>query len=108
MALGLVLIFAALLQWVYRALPRRYGAHLVFSLYAHRFLLLIFIIEAKLPVALATAFSSWSIVWYPLALKRVYGGTWGATIGRGALLAILFSLIFLVLGMLVTTVLLSI
>jgi hypothetical protein len=108
LAIGLVPIYAVLLQWVYRTRHWRYGAHLVFSLYAHSFLLLIFVIESKLPLALATIFSSWSIVYYPLALKRVYGGTWSETIGRGALLAILYCLTFLMLGVLATTLLLSI
>jgi hypothetical protein len=108
MALGLVPIFAALLQWMYRNRHCRYGAHLVFSLYAHSFVLLIFVIEAKLPLALATILSVWSIVYYGLALKRVYGGTWSETIGRGTILAILYSLTFLVLGVLVTAVVLSI
>ena len=54
LALGLVPVYAALLQWVYRPRHRRYGAHLVFGLYTHSFLLLIVVIEAKLPPALAT------------------------------------------------------
>jgi hypothetical protein len=87
---------------------RRYGAHLVFGLYAHSFLLLIFVIEAKLPLALATIFSMWAIVYYAFALKRVYGGTWIGTIGRGALLATLYCLTIFVLGVLVTAVVLSI
>jgi hypothetical protein len=37
LVLCLVPIYAALLQWVYRARHRRYGAHLVFSLYLHSF-----------------------------------------------------------------------
>jgi len=85
LALGLVPIYAALLQWVYRARHRRYGAHLVFGLYLHSFLLLIFTIEAKLPLALATMLSVWPLIYYALALKRVYGGTWGARPLGGAL-----------------------
>jgi hypothetical protein len=85
LALGLVPIYAALLQWVYRARHRRYGARLVFGLYLHSFLLLIFTIEAKLPLALATMLSVWPLIYYALALKRVYGGTWGARPLGGAL-----------------------
>jgi hypothetical protein len=99
--------YAALLQWLYRSRHRRYAAHLVFGLYAHSFLLLIFVIEAKLPLALATMLSMWAIVYYVLSLKRVYGGTWSETIGRGARLTILYVLPFLAIGLLVTVALLS-
>jgi hypothetical protein len=107
LVLGLVPIYAALLQWVYRARRRRYGAHLVFGLYVHSFFLLMFVIEAKLPLVLATMLSIWAIVYYVLALKRVYGGTWAETIGRGALLTILYFLSVLAVGLPVTAVLLS-
>jgi len=107
LALGLVPIYAVLLQWVYRARHRRYGAHLVFGLYAHSFFLLIFVIEAKLPLVLETMLSIWAMVYYALALKRVYGGTWTETIGRGSLLTILYFLTVLAIGLPVTVVLLS-
>jgi hypothetical protein len=105
--LGLVPIYAALLHWVYRSRSRRYAAHLVFALYAHSFSLLVFVLQAKLPLALATILSMWTIVYYPLALKRVYGGTWSETIGRGALLTVLYLLAVLAVGLLVAVVLLS-
>ena len=37
LALGLVPLYALLLQWVYRSRRHRYGVHLVFGLYAHSF-----------------------------------------------------------------------
>lgn len=107
LTLGLVPVYSALLQWVYRNRRRRYGVHLVFGLYVHSFLLLIFIIEAKLPLALATLLSTWAVVYYVLALKRMYGGTWGEALGRGSLLAILYFLTSLAIGFLVTAILLS-
>ena len=107
LTLGLVPLYAVLLQWVYRSRHRRYGAHLVFGLYAHSFLLLIFVIEAKLPLALATMLSMWAIVYYALSLKRVYGGTWNEAIGRGTLLTILYFLASLAIGLLVTVLVLS-
>jgi hypothetical protein len=108
LVLGLVPIYAALLQWVYHARRRRYGEHLVFSFYVHSFFLLIFVIEAKLPLVLATVLSMWSVVYFALALKRVYGGTWSETIGRGALVSVLYFLTIVVLGWLATAVLLSV
>jgi Protein of unknown function (DUF3667) len=107
LALGLVPICAALLQWVYRARHRRYGAHLVFGLYTHSFFLLIFVIEAKLPLALATILSMWAIAYYLLSRKRVYGGTWTGTIGRSVLLTIFYALTVLAIGLPVSAALLS-
>ena len=107
LALGLVPIYAALLQWVYRARHRRYGANLIFGLYIHSFFLLIFVIEAKLPWALATVLSIWAIVYYLLSLKRVYGGTWAETVVRSVLLTILYGLAVLAIGLPVTAALLS-
>lgn len=107
LTLALVPLYAVLLQWVYRSRRRRYGAHLVFGFYAHSFLLLIFVIEAKLPLALATILSMWAIVYYALSLKRVYGGTWSETIGRGALLTALYFLASFSTGLLATILILS-
>jgi len=107
-ALALVPIYAALLHWIFRARDRRYGADLVFALYVHSFFLLIFVIEAKLPLVVGTMLSSWAIVYYALALKRVYAGTWGQTIGRGVVLTLLYSLTILAIGFLVTAAMLSI
>lgn len=108
LALGLVPIYAALLRWVYHARHLRYGAHLIFSLYVHSFFLLAFVIEAKLPLLLATTLSIWAIVYYAQALKRVYGGTWTETIVRGALITILYFMAVLAIGLPVTAMLLSV
>ena len=55
---------------------------------------------------LSTIFTIWALIYYALAFKRMYGGTWSETIARGALLAAMYILTFLVLGLLVTAVLL--
>lgn len=106
--LGLVPVYAMLLHCVYWVRHRRYAAHLVFALYAHSFSLLLFVIEAKLPLTIATMLSIWAIIYYPVALKRVYGGTWAETIGRSALLTMLYVLAVLAIGLLVAVVLLSV
>jgi hypothetical protein len=108
LTLALVPLYAVLLQWVYRSRQLRYAAHLVFGLYGHSFLLLICIIEARLPLALATLLSVWALVYYVLSLKRVYGGTWWETLGRGALLATMCFVVFVGVGLLATVVLLSV
>ena len=106
-ALFLVPVYALLLRLVYRGRHRRYGADLTFALYLHCFFLLIFIIEAKLPLVLATLVSLWAIAYYALAMKRVYFGTWLQTIWRGSLLTTLYFLMALAIGLLVTAAMLS-
>lgn len=108
LVLGLVPIYAMLLHGVYRTRRRQYAAHLVFALYAHSFSLLLFLIEAKLPLVLATLLSIWAVIYYPLALKRAYGGTWIETIGRTGLLTMLYLLAVLAIGLLVAVLLLSV
>lgn len=49
----------------------------------------------------------WAIIYYALSLKRVYGGTWTETMGRGILLTILYALSILAIGLPVTAALLS-
>jgi hypothetical protein len=66
-----------------------------------------FLIEARLPLVLATIVSSWALVYYALALKRVYLGTWGQTIWRGALLTVLYFVAVLASGLLATAAVLS-
>jgi len=39
----------------------------------------IFVIEAKVPLTLATAMSIWAIVYCAAALKRAYAGSWSET-----------------------------
>src|SRR5674476_525592 len=74
---------------------RRYAEHLVFGLHCQTFLLFILLAEAKLPTILADAFSFWVLAYFTMALKRVYGGTWIETLGRGfAISGLYFAIIF--------------
>lgn len=92
--LFLVPILALSLGFFYRNRQRRYAEHLVFGLHCQTFLLFILLAEAKLPTILADALSFWAIAYFTLALKRVYGGTWTETLGRGAaLLGLYFAII---------------
>jgi hypothetical protein len=80
---------------------------LVFSLDTYAFILTVLVIEAALPPLLAALLSAWVIVYFTIALKRVYGGTWSKTIGRGALLTTLYLFTFRALALLATVALLS-
>jgi hypothetical protein len=45
---------------------------------------------AKLPVIVANVIAWWAAVYLVVALRRVYGGTWAATLGRGAAVLTLY------------------
>jgi hypothetical protein len=104
--LFLVPLYALTLGLFYRNRRRRYAEHLIFGLHCQSFLLFILLIEAKLPAILADALSLWVIAYFTIALKRVYGGTWAETLGRGtAILALYFAIFFVANLLLVFTLL---
>lgn len=105
--LFLVPIYALTLGLFYRNRRRRYAEHLIFGLYCQSFLLFILLIEAKLPAILADALSFWVIAYFTIALKRVYGGTWAETLGRGAAILTLYFAIFFVANLLLVLALLA-
>ena len=80
----------------YRNRRRRYVEHLVFFLHAQSFLLLMLLVEAKLPGVLSMVGSLWVIVYFLVALKRVYDGNWADTLVRGAAALVLTIATFLV------------
>jgi len=94
--LFLVPVFALILGFCYRNRRRRYVEHLVFFLHAQSFLLLMLLVEAKLPGVLAMVGSLWVIVYFLVALKRVYDGNWADTLVRGAAALVLTIATFLV------------
>ncbi len=95
LVLFLVPLYALTLGLFYRNRRRRYAEHLIFGLHCQSFLLLMLLVEAMLPAILADALSCWAIAYFTIALKRVYGGTWAETLGRGtAILALYFAIFF--------------
>ena len=67
----------------------------VMGLISVGFLLFMLLVEAKLPAMLADALSFWVLAYFTMALKRVYGGTWIETLGRGsAIFGLYFAIIF--------------
>jgi hypothetical protein len=105
--LFLVPIYALTLGLFYRNRRWRYAEHLIFGLHCQSFLLFILLIEAKLPAIFADALSLWAIAYFTIALKRVYGGTWGETLGRGAAILTLYFAIFFVANLLLVFALLA-
>lgn len=83
--LCLVPAFAWAVGLAYRDRRRPYGEHLVFALHGQALLLLALGVGAMLPAALANALSLAVLAYLGAALRRVHGGTWSATLARGAL-----------------------
>jgi len=94
--LFLVPLYALTLGLFYRNRRRRYAEHVIFGLHCQSFLLFVLLLEAKLPTFLADALSYWAIAYFTIALKRVYGGNWVETLGRGAAILTLYFAIFFV------------
>jgi len=103
----LVPAFALTLGLIYRNRRRTYAEHLVFGLHCQTFLLLILLVEAKLPTLVANALSFWVMGYFTIALKRVYGGTWTKTLVRGCILLTLYFAIFFVANLLLVFALLA-
>lgn len=107
LTLALVPIYAALLMWIYACRRMRFGAHMIFALYLHSFFLIVFVLEAKLPLVLSTLLSLWAVAYSVIALRRVYGGTWGETILRGTALTVVYAAVAISAGFLAAIALLS-
>ena len=107
LVLFLVPLYALALGLFYRNRRRPYAEHLIFGLHCQSFLLLILLIEAKLPAILANVLSIWVSAYFAIALKRVYGGTWLETLGRGAGILSLYFAIFSVANLALIFVLLA-
>lgn len=103
----LVPVFAVGLKVCYRDRKRPYAEHLVFCLHSQSFLMLMVLLESKLPEAASPAISLWVFGYFAMALKRVYGGTWLATLARGVGALALDVFGFLILGTILVYLLLA-
>lgn len=85
---ALMPVFAFLLMLAYRNREMYYAEHLVMALHLHSFwfvALLAFYPARYAPEWVRVALTAWMAVYGFIALKRVYGGGWFATLGRVAL-----------------------
>lgn len=98
-------IFALLLKLFYRRQDRYYLDHLIFALYHHAFgfmalTLLVILGRPWVPDWLATplvlALWLWFFVYLALALRKVYGGSWGKTFFKFTGLLSIYFFAFLV------------
>jgi hypothetical protein len=103
-------VFALLLMLAYRSRRRRYPVHLIVSLHLHAFIFAMMTLGAAVdwmpgrvgPSVIGFLGMLWCLAYFPLALRRVYGGRLRFAVARSLLLgteyAILGSLAFGVLG----------
>lgn len=94
---------SALLLWpLYRKQQPYYVPHLYFAIHTHAFAFLAFTVALVLraPNLLALNIAAGIVVatiipYLLVALRRVYGGSWGTTIAKGALLLFVYALVSL-------------
>jgi hypothetical protein len=99
----LVPLQAGLLALVYGRRRRRFPSHLVFALHVHAAVFALLATTGALVAAaprlarglIALAGFLAIAAYVPLAMRRVYGGRWGATIARTAVVAALYSVALL-------------
>lgn len=101
-AIGLLPLFALLMQVAYAgrgkrypARPRRYAAHLVFGAHVHAFAFLVTALFALVPYApVRTLLVAWALLYAVLALRAVYGGSWPGAVLRASAVALVYLALF--------------
>lgn len=75
--------------------PRRYAEHLVFAAHMHAFacLMTMALLVSRVPGTTYAA-TAWAVVYGAWALHGVYGGRWSGVIVRGALIALVYVILF--------------
>lgn len=92
---------------MYRRRERPFADHLVFGLHGQAFLMLMLLVESAPLAIAANALSLCVISYFMIALKRVYGGGWAASIWRGAIILTLYFAIFFAANLLLVRALLA-
>ena len=99
MLIALLPLYAGILALFYRR--RNYPEHLYFAIHLHAFVFTAFAVSNlfkfthvyAIAVAAGVAMAAWVVVYAVLALRRVYGGSYGVTIAKGAGIVALYALV---------------
>jgi len=102
-AIGLLPLFALLLQLVYLGgwrrhprRPRRYAAHLVFAAHNHAFVFLVATVIALVDFRpLGWTLLAWALVYALASMRSVYGGSWLGVVLRAAVIASVYAVFFM-------------
>jgi hypothetical protein len=90
----LVPLYALLLAGVYWRRKIKLPGHMIFALHAHAYVFAVFLVSAVGKLLLPRSAAGWVegpalltlLWWFPVALRRVYGGSWPGTIARSLLI----------------------
>jgi hypothetical protein len=90
----LVPLYALLLAGVYWRRKIRLPGHMIFALHGHAYVFAVFLVTAVAKPLLPKPVVQWVegpalltlCWWFPVALRRVYGGSWPGTIARSLLI----------------------
>jgi hypothetical protein len=101
-AIGLLPLFALLLEVTYIAgkrrypsRPRDYAAHLVFGAHNHAFVFLVATVIAVVPYwPLRATLIVWSLIYAVVSLHNVYGGSWLGVALRAVVITLVYALFF--------------
>ena len=100
-AIGLLPVYALLLQLTYAGSgrrhplrPRQYAAHLVYAAHNHAFLFVLGILFAVVPRAMRTPLVFWALGYGIVSMKIVYGGRWSGAVVRSALAGVVYAFFF--------------
>jgi hypothetical protein len=89
---ALMPVFAFWLKVLYLGSGQRFGAHLLFALHVNAFAFAVLALQMVIPSSVGFVHAllmGWMIIYLPLALRRVYGGRWWATLLRWIVLSLL-------------------
>lgn len=102
--------YALLLNLLYRSRRRRFPAHLVFALHVHAFFFAVLAVSTAvehvvelgvLPEVIDSTISlatlAGATIYFPVAMRRVYGGRWRPTLLRAMTLAMAYGILTLAL-----------
>ena len=84
-----VFLFAAFVKLVFRNRHMLYGEHLVFAFHLRSFTLICLLLIGLLPSWGTPVVFLSGAIYYLLAIRRVYGGSWPSLLWRGAVAAVL-------------------
>ncbi len=90
-------LFALLFKIIYWRRGMYYGEHLVYAFHVHAFSFFLLLMLAFVPPPFSIVFSLWGIVYFWLAMRRVYGGRWWATTLRYSLISTLYPILLVLL-----------
>ena len=90
-------VFALLFKVIYLGRGMYYGEHLVYAFHVHAFAFLLLLILAFIPEPFGQIFMLWGIIYFWLAMRRVYGGRWWATTLRYMTVSVLYPLMLVLL-----------